>query len=455
MDQSESNRLKDIDRRHVWHPFTQMQEYAVSNPVIIERGEGVYLYDTDGRRYMDAFSSVWCNVHGHGVPEIDQAIKDQLGQVGHSTLLGLSNVPATQLAERLVDLAPEGLDHVFYSDSGATAVEIALKMAFQYWHQRPDPRPEKTKFLHLTDSYHGDTVGAVSIGGIDRFHKIYGPLLFDSIAVPAPHSYRCSFCADAATCNKGCIQALEETLTRRSDEIAAFFIEPLVQAACGMYVHPEGYLREAARLCREHDVLLIADEVATGFGRTGKMFACDQEEVEPDILCLGKGLTGGYLPIAVTMATRDIYDAFLGDYEEQKTFFHGHTFTGNPIGCAAAIASLDLFETHDILAGLQPKIAHIAERTSELTDHPQVGDIRQLGMILAIELVANKHSHRPYPWEDRVGVQVCDRARENGILIRPLGSTIVLIPPLSVTINEIDIMLDVTFASIDAVTRGL
>jgi adenosylmethionine-8-amino-7-oxononanoate aminotransferase len=443
--------LKNIDRHHIWHPFTQMQDYAGSDQLIIERGEGSYLYDTDGKRYLDAFSSVWCNVHGHRVKEIDDAIRDQLDHVGHSTLLGATNIPATRLARKLVDLTPKGLEHVFYSDSGATAVEIALKMAFQYWQQREDPQPKKTRFLHLTASYHGDTIGAVSVGGIDLFHQIYRPLLFESISTPAPHPYRCSFCSDECVCNKGCLKALEETLDRQSDEIAAFLIEPLVQAAGGMMIHPEGYLQDAARLCRDHDVLLIADEVATGFGRTGKMFACEHEKVTPDILCLGKGLTGGYLPVAATVATTEIYRAFLGDYEDQKTFFHGHTFTGNPIGCAAAIASIDLFDQKSIFAEQEAKIVHISRRLGELKDHPHIGDIRHLGMIIAIELVANLQSRRPYAWEDRIGLKVCDRAREHGVLIRPLGNTIVLMPPLSISQTEIDEMLDVTFDSIQSI----
>jgi len=446
MDRSEE--LKQIDRSHVWHPFTQMQDYATSEPIIIDRAEGVYLYDTDGKRFLDAFSSVWCNVHGHRVPEIDDAIRSQLDSVGHSTLLGLSNVPATELAKKLVDITPAGLNHVFYSDSGATAVEIALKMAFQYWQQRENPRPEKTRFLHIASSYHGDTIGAVSVGGIDLFHQIYKPLLFDSLTVPAPHPYRCSFCADEGDCNRGCLQALEEMLSNHADTIAAFFVEPLVQAAGGMLIHPEGYLKRAEELCKAHDVLLIVDEVATGFGRTGRMFACEHEDATPDILCLGKGLTGGYLPVAATLTSSDVYNAFLGTYEEQKTFFHGHTFTGNPIGCAAAIASIDLLVENQIVENTTPKSKHIAARLNELADHPNVGDIRQIGLIVAIELVANKASRRPYDWKDRIGVTVCDRAREQGVLMRPLANTIVLMPPLTIGLAEIDEMLDVTFAAI-------
>ncbi|MBS14346.1 MAG: adenosylmethionine--8-amino-7-oxononanoate transaminase [Gemmatimonadetes bacterium] len=448
---SRTQYLSDIDRSHVWHPFTQMQDYVSSNPIIIERGEGVYLYDTDGNRYLDAFSSVWCNVHGHRVPAIDEAIHEQLDQIGHSTLLGLGNVPSIELASKLVNITPEGLNHVFYSDSGATAVEVAIKIAYQYWQQREDPRPQKTKFLHIASSYHGDTVGTVSVGGIDLFHKAYGPLLFETLAVPAPHPYRCSFCSEAIECNQGCTQALEETLERHGDTIAAFVVEPLVQAAGGMLVHPPGYLAKAAELCRDHEVLLIVDEVATGFGRTGRMFACDHEDVSPDLLCLGKGMTGGYLPVAATLASSPVYEAFLGDYEEQKTFFHGHTFTGNPIGCAAALASIDLMFESNLLDEVQSRIDHTAARLKELADHPYVGDVRQLGLIAAIELVANKASRRPYDWKSRIGVQICDIARERGVLMRPLGNTIVLMPPLVISTEQIDEALDVTFDAIDQV----
>lgn len=454
MDNAQKKHLTEIDQQHLWHPFTQMQDYASDDSIIIERAEGPYLYDVEGKRYLDGYASIWCNVHGHRIPEIDAAIRDQLDRVAHATLLGASNIPAIQLAEKIVDITPDGLDHVFYSDSGATAVEVALKMAFQYWQQRDDPRPDKKKFLHLTHSYHGDTIGAVSVGGIDLFHQVYGPLLRDHVPVPTPHPYRCSFCDAEPICNHGCLRALEETLTKQADEIAAFFIEPLVQGAGGMLVHPEGYLRNAVELCRVHDVLVITDEVATGFGRTGAMFACEHEQVTPDLMCLGKGLTGGYLPIAATLATNEIYAAFLGDYAETKTFFHGHTYTGNPLGCAAALATIDLFEKHQVIENLQPKIQHLAKGLEEFREHPHVGDIRQCGFIAAIELVANRESRRPFPFEDRVGHRVCERIRERGILLRPLVNTIVIFPPLSLSIDLLDEILDAVHDAIVHVTES-
>jgi adenosylmethionine-8-amino-7-oxononanoate aminotransferase len=452
LNQQQKDHLKKLDRSVVWHPFTQMQEYVLDDPVIIQGAEGVRLTDIDGNTYLDGYSSMWCNVHGHRVPEIDEAIRSQLDQVAHSTLLGLSNIPAIELAEKLVEITPAGLNKVFYSDTGACAVEIALKMAFQYWQQRNDPRPEKNTFLHLQGSYHGDTVGAISVGGIDLFHKIYQPLLFPTLSAPSPHPYRCSFCAEESECNQGCRIAMEEILKRDSHRIAACIVEPLVQGAGGMLVHPPGYLDHVARLCKKHDVLLIVDEIATGFGRTGTMFACQQEDVRPDLMCLGKGLTGGYLPVAATLATDEIHEAFLGDHTQARTFYHGHTFTGNPLGCAAALATIDKFEKDRTIDALQPKIARLAERLQDFADLENVGDIRQCGFIAAIELVSNRTSRRPYPPEGKVGVRVCAEARHKGLLIRHLGNTIILMPPLVTELSDLEKMLEITLEAILTVT---
>lgn len=453
MTHAEKLRLKDLDRTLVWHPFTQMQDYAQEDPLIIARGEGIYLEDIDGNRYLDGFSSVWCNVHGHRRAEIDQAIRDQLDQIAHSTLLGMSNVPAIHLAEKLIEIAPDGLTRVFYSDNGATAVEIAVKMAFQYWQQRPDPRPEKTAFLHLAQSYHGDTLGAVSVGGIALFHQVYHPLLFPALSAPVPHPYRCAHCA--GSCNQTCFETLEQVIADNAPKLAAFIVEPLVQGAGGMLIHPAGFLKRAADLCKQHDILLIADEVATGFGRTGAMFACEREGVCPDILCLGKGITGGYLPVAATLVTDEIYNAFLGDYRAMKTFFHGHTYTGNPLGCAAALATLEVFEKDNTLDALQPKIAYLTRALSRFRAHPHVGDARQCGFIAAIELVSDRQNKTPYPFEDRVGIQVCRFARDRGLLIRPLVNTLVLMPPLTTSESELAAMLDIIYDAICKVTQGV
>src|SRR5436190_1683584 len=327
------------DRRFLWHPFTQQQGWDEEDAPIIERAERCELIDVSGRHYIDGVSSLWCNVHGHRHPAIDIAIRDQMDRVSHSTMLGLSHRPAIELARRLIEIAPDGLSRVFCSASGSTAAEIALKMAFQYWQQRGGDDARKTRFLALREAYHGDTIGSVSVGGIDLFHSMYRPLLFDSLKAEP---------GDAAD--------MERLLADHGDEVAAVIVEPLVQGAAGMLVHPPGYLRAVRELCDRHGTLLICDEVATGFGRTGRMFACDHEDVGPDLMCLAKGLTGGYLPLAATLSTERIYEGFLGEHEEFRTFFHGHTYTGNPLACAAALASLRLFEQEHTLERLEPKI---------------------------------------------------------------------------------------------------
>ena len=449
---SKNRKLKDSDRSIVWHPFTQMQDYARGDPVIIEKGEGAWLEDVDGRRYLDGFSSMWCNLHGHRTPEIDAAIREQLDSVAHSTLLGLSNIPAVRLAEQLVEIAPEGLCHVFYSDDGATAVEVAVKIAFQYWRQRREPRAEKTRFVHLDASYHGDTVGSISVGGVDLFHATYRPLLFESIPVPSPFRYRCSFCQGQPGCNEGCIEAVEGLFRDRAEEIAAMVVEPLVQGVSGIVVHPHGYLRKVADLCKRYEILLIADEVATGFGRTGRMFACDHEGVTPDLLCLAKGITGGYLPLAATLATPDVFEAFLGDYAERKTFFHGHTYTGNPLGCAAALANIELLRKESFWEDLGKKIELFSEGLLTVRDLPHVGEVRQCGFMVGIELVKDRISREPYPWDEQVGVRVCDRARDIGLLIRPLAHVIVLMPPLGIDDSDLNLMVEITHQAIREVT---
>jgi adenosylmethionine-8-amino-7-oxononanoate aminotransferase len=440
-----ANDLKTWDRTLVWHAFTQMAEYE---PLILERAEGCVLWDIDGREYIDGVSSLWCNIHGHRHPKIDAAIRGQLDRVAHVSSLGGSNPTTIELAKRLVDLAPPGLKHVFFSDDGATAVEVAIKMALQYWRQRKDPRPEKTCYLALGEAYHGDTLGSVSVGGVERFHAMFRPLLFDTLRVPAPDTYRMpEGIGPDELCNYH-LEQLKRVLAEHHRRIAAMVIEPLVQAAAGMIVHPKGYLRGVRELTRKYDVLLIADEVAVAFGRTGKMFACEHEGVTPDLLCLAKGITGGYLPLAATLATDEIYRAFLGTYAESKTFFHGHTYGGNPLGAAAALASLDIFEEEKTLYQLQAKIARLKEHLARLDQLPHVGHVRQCGLIGAIELVRDKTAKEPYPWEEKRGMRVCDYARSEGVLLRPLGNVIVIMPPLSITLEQLDKILG-------AVERGI
>ncbi len=382
-------------------------------PLAIERAEGTDLFDADGRRYIDGVSSLWCNVHGHRHPGIDEALREQLDRVAHSTMLGLTHPGAAELAGRLVEIAPPGLQRVFYSESGSTAVEIALKMAFQYWHQREGELCRRTRFVTLEGAYHGDTLGSVAVGGIDLFHGAYGPLLFKTYRVEPGDSRK-----------------LERVLELHAREIAAVIVEPLVQGAAGIRVQPPGFLRRARELADEHGVLLIADEVATGFGRTGTMFACEQERVAPDLLCLGKGLTGGYLPLAATLATERIYEGFLGAPEAGRTFFHGHTYTGNPLACAAALASLEAFESEGTLLRLQPKIRLLGELLAGVAAMPEVAEVRGRGFMVGIDL----GEHDPAL---RLGHRVTLAARERGAIIRPLGDTVVLMPPLAISKSDL------------------
>lgn len=444
------------DKEYVWHPFTQMKQYRSEEPPIIEKGEGSYLYDTNGRKYLDGVSSLWVTVHGHCRREINEAIHEQLNKISHSTLLGLANVPSILLAKKLVDITPPGLNKVFYSDAGSTSVEIALKMAFQYWHQVDGGQyKEKQKFVYLENSYHGDTIGSVSVGGIELFHSLYKPLLFNGHKIPSPYCYRCPMGKVQGSCAMECLEPLKELLASKSAEIGALIIEPLVQGAAGMLVSPPGYLKKVRELCTQYNVLMIADEVAVGFGRTGKMFACEEEDVAPDLMCLAKGITGGYLPLAVTLATDEIFDAFLGTSEEQKTFFHGHTYTGNPLACAAALANLELFEQDQLIASLPAKVDFLARELESFKALPWVGDIRQKGMMLGIELVQNKATKDLFESSLNIGHLVTLEARKRGLITRPLGNVIVLMPILAMTEAELKQVLKITYDSVIAVCESL
>ncbi|MFN8161532.1 MAG: adenosylmethionine--8-amino-7-oxononanoate transaminase [Solirubrobacterales bacterium] len=418
------------DHRHLWHPFTQQQGWVEEEPLVIERAHGSALIASDGRRYIDGVSSLWCNVHGHRHPRIDEALREQLDRVAHTTMLGLSHPGAAELAARLAGIAPPGLSRTFFSESGSTATEIALKIAFQYHSQRGGQHARRTSFLHLREAYHGDTIGSVSVGGIDLFHSTYRPLLFRSHAV-----------------EPGDLGAMEQTLERHGEEIAAVILEPLVQGAAGILVHPDGYLRGVRELCDRHGALLICDEVATGFGRTGTMFACEQEGVSPDLLCLAKGLTGGYLPLAATMTTEQVYEGFLGAHEEFRTFFHGHTYTGNPLACAAALANLDVFERERTLESLEPKIRLLWETLGEVAALPEVREVRGRGLMAGIDL----GTHDP---SLHLGHRVTLEARERGAVIRPLGDVVVLMPPLAIDPGELRRLVAITAESIEAAHRS-
>ena len=421
----------DSQRKGIWHPFTQMQEFVQDPKIVIERGEGSWLIDTEGRRYLDGVSSLWVNVHGHRHPTIDAAIKAQLDKIAHTTLLGLSHPSVEKLTEKLLEITPRGLDYVFYSDNGSTAVEVALKIAYQYSRRR--------KFVYFENGYHGDTLGAVGVGGISLFHEIYGSLVIPHLKAPDPRA-------------SGCLAAVEKIFAAHAGDIAACIIEPLVQGAGGIFIQPPGFLKKLRELCTRHEILLIADEVATGFGRTGKMFACEHEGVSPDILCLAKGLTGGYLPLAATLTTAKIYASFLGRPEELKTFFHGHTYTGNPLAAAAAIANLAIFEEEETLKKLQPKISYLHACLAPLKEHPHILEIRQQGFMVGIELIKDKKRQTQYEYGERIGHQVTLAARERGLIIRPLGNVIVLMPPLSVLVVELQQMVAAVRQSIDQVT---
>jgi adenosylmethionine---8-amino-7-oxononanoate aminotransferase len=442
--------LVDWDRRHFWHAFTQMAEFQ---PLVIARAEGCRLYDIDGREYLDGASSMWCNVHGHRHPRIDAAIRAQLDRVAHCTSLGMGCDTTVELAQRLAELAPGDLEHVFFSSDGSSAIEVALKAAFQYWRQRKDPRPEKTKYLALGEAYHGDTIGSASVGGIARFQGIFAPLLFKVIRAPMPDPRQLAAGTSTVPTADYFLASLEKLLAAHHRELAAMVIEPLVQCAAGMVMHPPGYLRGVRELTRKFDVLLIADEIAVGMGRTGTMFACEQEQVVPDFLCLGKGITGGYLPLSATITNLTIYSAFLGAWSEGRALYHGHSYGGNPLASAAALANLDVFREEDTLAQLPAKIERIGDYLCKLAEHPHVRDVRQRGMIGALELVQDKSSGTSYPVADRCAWRACRAAFEGGVWLRPLGETLYVMPPLAIQGDEIAHLMSTLAAAIDEVTR--
>jgi adenosylmethionine-8-amino-7-oxononanoate aminotransferase len=430
--------LAALDHRHVWHPFTNMAQWVDDDPLIIERAEGCWLYDTNGRRYLDGNASLWVNVHGHRRPELDDALRAQLDRVAHTTFLGLSNPPAIELAARLVAMAPPGLERVFFSESGASAVEVALKMAYAYHLFRGEGH--RSLFVSMDGAYHGDTVGSVSVGRLDVFHDTYRPLLFPTRGFVQPYCYRCPLGLTYPSCELACADTLDDVLARDGERVAAVVIEPLVQGAGGIITAPDGHLRRVAEIARRHGVLLIADEVATGFGRTGTMFACEAEAVAPDLMAVGKGLTGGYLPMSATLATAEIYDAFTSS---GATFFHGHSYSGNPLAAAVALANLDLFAADGTLAQARVLANVLATEMGRLTTLRHVGEVRQRGLMCGIELVEDRETRRPFPAAERVGARVCRAARDQGVVIRPLDDTIVVMPALAMQPEDARFLIDV------------
>ena len=444
--------LADWDHKYLWHPFTQMRDWLASEPLIIARGEGNYLIDVQGRRYLDGVSSLWCNVHGHRKASLDAALHAQVDRIAHTTMLGLSNVPAIELARRLIAIAPVGLTRVFYSDAGATAVEIALKLAFQYWQLRGEPH--RDRFASLAESYHGDTLGAVSVGYSEAFHHYVKPLLFPCERLNPPHVFRWQRRMAESDALAAAIREAEALFARCGDRLAALIVEPMMQGAAGMWNQPKGYLAALRELTNAAGTLLICDEVATGFGRTGTMFAVEHDRISPDILCLGKGLTGGYLPLAATITSEEIFSAFLAPYDEFKTFFHGHTYTGNPLACAVGLANLETFANERVIDRVNERANQLSELLrSDFAGLPHVGDIRQWGLMVGIEMVRDVSTRTPYPPAERIGHRIALEARRHGVVIRPLGDVVVLMPPLSITTDELDELAKATRDSIQTVVR--
>lgn len=465
---TDADRLAQLDHAHLWHPFTPMKQWRHAPPLIIERADGCELIDADGRRYIDGVSSLWCNVHGHRNPYIDQAVRNQLDQVAHTTLLGLASPPSIELAARLATMAPGELNKVFYSDAGATAVEVAFKMAVGYWHHVG--RGKKNKFIGVRGAYHGDTTGAMSVGYSPLFHRPFLSMVFETLWTPAPGGapapgiidHRLAAPTDHPSFNvwpsedaprneaikQHGLAELETLLHQHADEVAAIVIEPIMQGAAGMICQPPGYLQGVAQLAKQYNVLLIADEVAVGFGRTGKMFACEQEDVSPDLMCLAKGITGGYLPLAATLCTNEIEQAFCGELAENKTLYHGHTYTGNALACAAANASLDLFEKNDLLSHIQQSAAIIKTRLDVLRDNPHVLDVRQRGIMVGVELCRDRATAALFDPADRTAYQLCAKMRDQGLILRPLGDVLVLMPIPAMGHDLLHRMLDIVIDTV-------
>ncbi len=431
------------DLKNIWHPFTQMKDCEKFPPVLIEKAKGIKLYDTEGNFYYDTISSWWCNIHGHNHPKIVKAINEQLKKIDHVMFAGLSHKPAIELAERLVNITPENLTRVFYSDNGSTSVEVALKISFQYWQNKGEKK--KTKFISFADAYHGDTLGAMSVGGDSFFSQTFSPLFFDTFKVPTPHCYRCPCNKDKETCSTECFKFMEDTVKQNHENISGIILEPLLLGAGGMIIYPEEYLRKTRDLCDRYGLHLILDEVAVGFGRTGEMFACRKAGIRPDIICISKGITSGTMPLAATMTTEKIYDTFYEDYSKHKTFYHGHTYTANPIACAAAVACLDIFEEEKTMQKVNHLIPGFHRKLQKFRDLPHAGDVRMLGMIGVVELVKDKDSKQPFESEKRTGFHIYQAALERNLLLRPLGDTLYFFLPLCVTEDQLEYITDTAY----------
>ncbi|MBE6447442.1 MAG: adenosylmethionine--8-amino-7-oxononanoate transaminase [Alphaproteobacteria bacterium] len=433
--------LSQEDLKYIWHPCSQMKDYETLDPIIIKKGKGVWLYDLNDKKYLDIISSWWCNLFGHCNEKINSAIQNQLNALEHVIFANFSHEPAIRLCQELIKVLPKGLAKFNFSDNGSSSVECALKMSFQYHYQTG--HPEKTDFMSLSDGYHGETIGALSVGGLDLYAKIYNPMLMRCKRIPAPDCYRCPYGKNRNCCNVECFVEAERAFQQYACKTCAIILEPLLQGSAGMRIYPAKYLAKLRVLCDTYNVLLIADEIATGFGRTGKMFACDHAEITPDIMCLSKGLTGGYMPMSITVTTQKIYDAFYDDYLKGKAFMHSHTYSGNPLGCSAALAVLQIFEDENILLKTKATADYITSTlTTAFIDHPNIGEIRHIGLIHAIELVKDKATKESFDSSMRVGYQIYKEALNLGLILRPLGDVIYFNPPLNITVEEIDIAVD-------------
>ena len=440
--------LEQKDLKYIWHPCSQMKDYEELPPIIIDRGKGIYLYDKNGKEYIDIVSSWWCNLLGHCNEKINENIKAQLDRLEHVIFANFSHEGAIKLCEELIKIIPEGLTKFNFSDNGSSSVEAALKMAFQYQHQIGNTK--RTRFMCFTDGYHGETIGALSVGSLDLYAKIYKPMLMDTIHIEAPDCYRCKYCKNRETCQCECFEDAEKKFEKYSDEICAVIVEPLLQASAGMRIYPPLYLKKLREICNKYDVVFIVDEIATNFGRTGKMFACDHANITPDIMCISKGLTGGYMPMAITITTDKIYDAFYANYNEGKAFMHSHTYSGNPLGCSAALAVQKILREDDIINKAQVRAKYLNNKLKEkLLDHPNIGEIRNIGLINAMELVTDKNTKEGFDSKLRMGYQIYKKALQRGLLLRPLGNVIYFNPPLIINEEEIDKAVDLCVSSIN------
>lgn len=443
--------LKQRDLASIWHPCTQMKDHEFLPMVPIKKAKGVWLEDYDGNRYIDAISSWWVNLFGHGNEKISSAIKQQLDRIEHVLLAGFSHEAVITLSEQLIEITPTPLTKCFYADNGSSAVEVALKMSFHYW--KNVGQPKKTKFINLSNSYHGETIGALSLGDVALYKQVYEPLLLDVITVQSPDSFNRETGESEHDYAERMFVYMEEALQQHSDEVCAVIVEPLVQCAGNMRMYAPNYLTLLRKACDAYGVHLIADEIAVGFGRTGTMFACEQANISPDFMCLSKGLTGGYLPLSVVLTTNHIYDAFYDEYENLTAFLHSHSYTGNPLGCAAALATLDIFKSENVIEANKALIEEFTKQCARFCNHPNVGDVRQHGMITAIELVRDKSTKEPYPWQQRRGLEVYKYGLKNKALLRPLGNVIYFMPPYVISKEEIQILVEVAERGIEIALR--